>query len=119
MIYIHNIYGFDNFNEQGDKIIQQGIYIFGGMLSFVMINTHLLMIDQKVILSGNQAMVKMKAQNYYQKELLNIFENIEEAIFTTTSESDTIEISYQNFKFRNIIKKMKGVQSDKLFLEEN
>lgn len=59
--------------------------ILGGMFLFVILNNHLLMIDKKIIFKGNSTMTEEKARDRYQRELINIFENIEEAIITTKS----------------------------------
>ena len=92
-----------------------------GISSFQVLNNHLVLINKKLILCGNSTLTELKARDYVQKELLNIFEHIEEAIVTTScpdeNNSSEIQVSYKNKKFKDIIKKMKGINPD-LFLDE-
>lgn len=120
-VYIQNFYGFENFQEEKGSILRNLIVLFVGLLSFQVLNNHLVVINKKLILCGNSTLTELKASDYVQKELLNIFENIEEAIVTIFEPDDDplndLKISYQNFKFKNIIQNMKGINPD-LFLTE-
>lgn len=62
-------------------------------------------------------MAQMKANDEMQKQLLSIFEQLEEAIITKEESTDsqaTNQISYQNKKFKDIIRKMKGIDTEQM-----
>lgn len=74
------------------------------------------MINKKLILLGNQALSEIQARDYIKNQLLKIFEQLEEAIITTTVEqpSGKTHLSFQNRKFKDIIKKMRGISMREL-----
>lgn len=94
------------------------------MCAFMIVNNHILLINLKQILGGSTILTEAKVRDRHQKELVNIFEHIEEAIITTSAssgereegdkgESSTV-IQYQNNKFKDIIAKMKGFDPESL-----
>lgn len=84
------------------------------------LNERLIMIKKKLILLGNQALTEMKTRDYVKGQLLKIFDQLEEAIITTTTEmgGGNSMLSFQNGKFKDIASKMRGVNLQELDSEE-
>lgn len=51
--FIHNCYGFQNFEEEKELIVRQMFLISAALTGFSMINNHLLMINKKLLVCGN------------------------------------------------------------------
>ena len=121
---MNTLYGWENFKKYKSTIIRQGLQLVATLGLFSILNNHLSVINKKLILTGQQTMSSLKARNYVQQELLSIFEKLEEAIITIGNksipgtESITQTISYTNNKFHQIIKKMKGINSNLLLTEQ-
>lgn len=51
--YIQCFYGFENFSQEKEAILRNLTIIFIGILSFQVLNNHLVVINKKLILCGN------------------------------------------------------------------
>lgn len=89
------------------------------MFGFFIIHSHLTVMDKKLIVHASKSLIKAKAQSFLQKQLLKIFEALEEAIITTTTsvpensttEEATSKLHFRNSKFDKILEKMRGIDT--------
>lgn len=118
---MEKMYGFQNFISHKKDIAINSFVFALTLVIFILITNHLAMIDKRIILNANKSISNINAQGMLEKQMLKIFEALEEAIITTKTQLPDLvtSIQFQNCKFKQILSKMRGVDTTSFLNGEN